>query len=160
MTTATIDHNTLARLVEANVVRGAQIVGQLGGWGVVFKYGATERALAATRSKEIRIFRRFETLVDYLREIGISRFNVDAANFDAATDKSHRRPDTSAKLKQAHAALVHDKWFREQVAQAIEQADDPTAQWVSNETVVAESAKRRAALRKRGAVRKRGGSGG
>lgn len=50
-----------------------------------------------------------------------------------------------------HAALVHDRWFREQVAQAIQQADAPATAWVSNDTVMAESAKRRAAWRSRAA---------
>ena len=156
MTTGTIDHNTLARLVEANAVRAAHIVGQPGGWGVIVEYGTTERPLAATRSKEVRVFKRFETLVGYLKELGISRFDVDAANFDATGVKTYSRPDTSATLKQAHAALAHDRWFREQVAQAIEQADDPATQWVSNETVMAESAKRRVAWRARADVQKAG----
>ena len=63
------------------------------------------------------------------------------------TVKTYSRPDTSATLKQAHAALVHDRWFREQVAQSVKDADDPATQWVSNETAMVESAKRRAAWR-------------
>jgi hypothetical protein len=47
----TIDHVTLERLAEAGAVRGANIVGQSGGWGVVIQYGKTERALAAERMK-------------------------------------------------------------------------------------------------------------
>ena len=148
---APIDHNTLACLVKADAVRGTHIVGKPGGWGVIVKYGATESPLAATRSKEIRVFKRLDTLVGYLKAIGINRFDVDAADFDSATVKTYSRPDTSATLKQAHAALVHDRWFREQVAQAVKQADDPATHWVSNETVMAESAKRRAAWRARGA---------
>ena len=71
-TTNTIDHITLARLVEAGAVRGANIVGQPGGWGVVIQYGMTERVLAAKRGA-IRIFRKFETLVAYLKDIGIAK---------------------------------------------------------------------------------------
>lgn len=151
---ATIDHNTLARLVEAGAVRCTHIVGKPGGWGVIVKYGTTESPLAATRSKEVRVFKRLETLVGYLKDIGISRFDVDATDFDSASVKTYRRPDTSATLKLAHAALGHERWFREQVAQAIKEADDPAAQWVSNETAMAQSAKRRAALRARGAAMK------
>jgi hypothetical protein len=160
MTAATIDHNTLARLVEANAVRGTHIVGKPGGWGVIVKYGATESPLAATRSKDVRVFKRLETLVRYLKEIGINRFDVDTSDFDSATVKTYSRPDTSATLKQAHAALVHDRWFREQVAQAIKEADDPSTQWVSNEAAMAEGAKRRAAWRARAASVKvpRGGA--
>lgn len=148
---ATIDHHTLARLVEADAVRGTHVVAKPGGWGVIVQYGATESSLAATRSKETRVFKRLETLVGYLKDIGISRFDVDAADFDETAVKTYSRPDTSATLKQAHAALAHDRWFREQVEQALKQAGDPSTPWLSNEAAMAEGAKRRAAWRARGA---------
>ncbi|MBC7961746.1 MAG: hypothetical protein H7Y05_02240, partial [Steroidobacteraceae bacterium] len=68
----TIDHATLQHLVEAGAVKGADVVGQPGGWGIVIKYGMTQRALAARRGA-IRVFSRFETLVSYLKGIGISQ---------------------------------------------------------------------------------------
>ena len=40
-TANTIDHATLERLVEAGAVRGASVIGQPGGWGVVVQYGMT-----------------------------------------------------------------------------------------------------------------------
>ena len=70
----TIDHVTLSALVEAGAVRGANVVGQPGGWGIVIQYGMTERALAAKRGS-IRIFRHFETLVGYL--LGVSTRRMD-----------------------------------------------------------------------------------
>ena len=45
---------------------------------MLVKYGAQERALAAQRSRQVRLFRRFETLTTYLKEISIVRFEVDA----------------------------------------------------------------------------------
>ena len=84
MATETIDHGTLSRLVEAGVVKGAHIVGQSGGWAVVVKYGLTERPLAAQRTRQVRLFRRFETLVSYLKDMGIARYEVDAAGFEVA----------------------------------------------------------------------------
>jgi len=153
VTTETIDHNTLARLVEAHAVRGAHVIGQPGGWGVIVKYGAsTERPLAATRSREVRVFKKLDTLVGYLKGVGISRFDVDAARFDPQTVATYSRPDASQALKQAHAAAAHDKWFREQVAHGLKEADDPATQWLSNEAVKAKSAQRREAWRKRAAA--------
>lgn len=73
---------------------------------MIVKYGATESPLAATRSREVRVFKRLETLVAYLKELGINRL---------------------------------------QVAQSVKEADEPATQWVSNETAMVESAKRRAA---------------
>jgi len=63
MTADTIDHNTLVRLVEAHAVRGACVVGQPGGWGVIVQYGTVEQPLAATRSRGVRVFKKLDTLV-------------------------------------------------------------------------------------------------
>ena len=117
-----IDHGTLSRLVEAGAVRGAHIVGQNGGWAVLVKYGLIERPLAAQRTRQVRLFRKFETLVSYLKGIGIARFDVDAANYDPVTLQSTRRPDRSAALKRAHESAAYDAWFRGQVQESI---DDP-----------------------------------
>lgn len=89
LTTNTIDHTALEHLVEAGAIHGASVIGHPGGWGVVVQCGVTERALAARRGA-IRTFRRFETLVGYLKEVGITQYHVDAANFDAAALKTTR----------------------------------------------------------------------
>lgn len=119
-TRETIDHTTLARLVEAGAIRGADVVGQRGGWGVVIKYGMTERALAVRRGS-VRIFPRFETLVNYLKEIGIAKYQVDASGYDPELRKaSMARPDTSERMRRAHEAAAYDVWFRDQVQASIE----------------------------------------
>lgn len=137
----TIDHATLQRLAEAGAVQSANVVGQPGGWGILVKYGMVERALAAKRGA-IRIFSRFETLVNYLKSIGISQFNVNASNYDPAEKRV--RPDASERMKHTFVAAEHDTWFREQVEEGIRQANDPNTVWFSNDEVVAISAKRRA----------------
>jgi hypothetical protein len=48
-------------------VRAAHVVGQAGGWGIVIRYGLVERALAASRSRDVRLFKKLETVVGYLR---------------------------------------------------------------------------------------------
>ena len=144
MATETIDHGTLSRLVEAGVVKGAHIVGQSGGWAVVVKYGLTERPLAAQRTRQVRLFRRFETLVSYLKDMGIARYEVDAAGFDPQTTRP-ARPDRSEALKRAHEAAAYDTWFRDQVQASI---DDPRP-GITHEVVEAKLAAKRDALRKR-----------
>ena len=57
MATDTITHETVLQLVEAGAIRAAHVVGQKGGWGVLFKYGMTERPLAAQRGN-VRVFKR------------------------------------------------------------------------------------------------------
>ncbi len=146
MSAETIDHTTFSRLVEAGAVRGAHVVGQPGGWSVIVKYGMTERALAAQRSRQVRVFRRMETLVTYLKGIGIQHFDVDAADYAADGGKAHSRPDRAEALRRAHEAANHDKWFREQVEDAIHEADDPNTVWVSNEDAQKDWAEKRAKL--------------
>lgn len=120
MTHETIDHATLAKLAEAGGIQGTRIVGQPGGWGIVVKYGTTERALAVQRSHQIRLFRKFETLVCYLKGVGIVHFDVDAANWNAGTLITRQRPDTSAAMKQAHEAAAYDKWLKAEIQEAID----------------------------------------
>ncbi|NIA00586.1 hypothetical protein [Massilia sp. CCM 8734] len=120
MTTDTIDHTTLIKLAEAGVVRSAHAVGQAGGWGILVKYGMTERALAAQRSQQVRIFRKLETLVEYLKGVGIARFDVDAVNYAPRSITATKRPDRAAAMKEAHAAAAYTKWLKAEVQEALD----------------------------------------
>lgn len=143
----TIDHVTLSRLVEANAVTGANIIGQPGGWGIVIKYGMTERALAAKRGS-VRIFRHFETLVGYLKALGVAKYQVDATGFDPVALKAARSNDSAKeRLTAAHAAAAYNNWFRAQVQEAI---DDPSPS-IPHGEAMQDWKNERAALLKRGA---------
>ena len=120
MATDTIDHTTLARLVEAGAVRGAHVVGQAGGWAVLVEYGLIERPLATQRGTGPRLFKKMETLVAYLKGLGLATFDVDAANYNPETPITQRRPDRADALKRAHEAAAHDEWFRQQVQEGID----------------------------------------
>ncbi|EJB01634.1 hypothetical protein Rleg9DRAFT_0370 [Rhizobium leguminosarum bv. trifolii WSM597] len=143
MTAETIDHSTLARLVDAGAVEAAHVVGKTGGWSVVIRYGKSERPLAAQRSRQVRVFKRMDTLVSYLKDVGISQFDVDAADYVSETTS---RPDRAAALRRTHEAAEYDKWFREHVEEAIREADDPNAVWIPHEVVEEEMARERAEL--------------
>ncbi len=80
----TITHPPLVQLVAAGAIRVVVAVGQPGGWSLLVRYGLAERALAAQRSKQLRVFRKLDTLQAYLQQIGVIRFEVDAANFMVA----------------------------------------------------------------------------
>ncbi|MFM0381579.1 hypothetical protein PQQ72_31665 [Paraburkholderia strydomiana] len=140
----TIDQSTLEKLVEANSVRGANVIAQAGGWGVVIQYGMTERVLAVRRGN-VRIWPKLETLVAFLRRIGIARFQVDATGYDATAKPLRARVDASERMRQAHEAAAYEKWFREQVQESL---DDPRPN-VLHATVQKQMAEKKAALRKR-----------
>lgn len=146
MAAETIDHSTLAELVEAGAVRSAHVVGQPGGWLLRVRYGTAERALVAQRNRQVRMFRRIETLVSYLKDVGIEHFDVDAAAYEAEGSKARSRPDRAEAMRRAHEAAAHDKWFREQVEAAIQEANDPNTEWVSYEVMKQDIARQRAEL--------------
>ena len=150
MNTETIDHTTLSKLADAGVVRSAHVVGQEGGWGILVKYGMTERALAAQRTHQVRIFRKLETLVAYLKGVGIPRFDVDAVNYDAGAAGPRKRPDRAAAMKDAHEAAAYTKWLKAEIQEAI---DDPSPS-ISNEDAKLHFAGIREGLRKRIAAEK------
>ncbi|ACC76529.1 hypothetical protein VOI32_32900 [Paraburkholderia caribensis] len=144
MATETIDQKTLSQLVEAGAVRAAHVVGHGNGWTISAHYGRSERFLAAKRG-DVRVFRKLETLVSFLRDMGISHFDVDAAGYDPQTAGRVTRPDRSAALKEAHAARAYDRWFREQVRESL---DDPRPN-VPHAQVQQEMAEKKAALRRK-----------
>jgi hypothetical protein len=108
-----IDHATLVERVAAGTIRGTRVIGQPGGWRIVVKDGRTSRALAARRGS-MRVFKRFETLVGYLRELGLERYDVDASAY-APEASSRRRPDTAKRMERIYDAAEHDRWFRAEV---------------------------------------------
>lgn len=122
MNAETIDHDTLSRLIHTGAIRGAHVVGQDGGWSILVRCGRFEMPLVAQRSQDIRLFRKFETLVNYLKKLGIMQFDVDAASYGTTEKNRIKRPDRSEALKKAHEAAAYDKWFREQVQESF---DDP-----------------------------------
>lgn len=153
MTTSnTIDTAMAKRMAEASAIRGASIIGQPGGWSVVLKLGLQERPLGAQRTDRPRTWRSLDRAVAYLKdELHIVRFDLlDATNHtDGEPMEGRPRADASERLRLAHEAAGHDKWFRAQVAQAIKEADAPDAQWVSQAEASASWKKKRADLVKR-----------
>lgn len=148
MSSHTIDTAMAKRMVEASAIRGASIIGQPGGWSVVLKLGLQEKPLGAQRSDKPRMWRSLDRCVDYLKkELHIARFDLlDATNFSDVALVGKSRSDASARLRNAHEAAAHDKWFREQVEISLAEADDPATEWVTHEVVKADMAQQRAAL--------------
>lgn len=68
---------------------------------------------------------KFETLVGHVKGVGISQYNVNAADFNAVRLKANRaRPDASAPMRSAFEANAHANWMR---AKAAESLGDPGA---------------------------------
>jgi hypothetical protein len=147
MSEPTIDHATFVELVDAGTVRAAHVVGRAGGWGVVVPCGKTARTLAAQRGG-IRLFARLDTVVTYLRSIGVNHFDVDAGQYNGGSAR-RSRPDRADALKHAHKAAAYDKWFRAQVQASL---NDPRP-GIPNEEVAERWSKKRAQLLAKGSKR-------
>lgn len=145
MTTETIDHSALVKLVESDAVSAIHIVAKQGGWAIQVQHGSKKHSLAAQRSQQIRLFKRLETLVIYLQGIGINHFDVDASSYDPLQVKTYSRPDRSDAMKQVHEAAAYEEWFRKQVQASI---DDPRPS-VSDEEARRIFAAKRDAIRQR-----------
>lgn len=113
----TIDHKSLTQLIQTGTIGAAEIVGHGNGWGVVVSCGRTKRSLAARRGS-LRTFRKFETLVSYLKDLGLSQFKVNAMDFDPHARKS-TRPDAALRLRSAFDAKAHADWMREKAAESL-----------------------------------------
>lgn len=143
----TIDQTTLLNLVQSGAIKAAKVIGQPGGWGVVVMFGHVQKALSVRRG-QVRIFRRLDTLVEFLRGIGLMQYQVDASQFDPAKNM-RTNAAASLRMKTAHDAAAYEKWFSAEIDQAIKEADDPTTQWISNEEAKAGWSKMRAELVKK-----------
>lgn len=146
---ATIDGKAVRGLVDAHAVRGAVVVGQPGGFAVVVKYRDQERAIAAQRSRRMRLWRNLNTAAAYVQnELGVERFEVDMSELDIAAD-NRSRPDAAERQRQLREAAEHDAWFRAQVQEALDGLKDGTNKLIGEAEWKASLAKKIAALEKR-----------
>lgn len=102
--------------------------------------------LATTRGKVARGFRDPGKAISLLHELGARKVEVDMSNWspEQAAEAARQRPDTAERQRRAHEAAAYDAWFRAEVEQALKEADDPNAEWISNEEVEREAAEREA----------------
>lgn len=113
--------------------------------------------LATTHGKKLRAFRNPAKAIEILHRMGAHKVEIDTSAWSPAQAEleSRRRPDTAERQRRAHQAAAHDSWFRGQVELAVQEADDPHAEWDSPAMVKRQSAIKRAAwLGKSGAREK------
>lgn len=115
MPTQHLDHANLSRLAGDGCINATHIVGQPGGWAVQVAVNQQEHVLTAQRSGNVRLFKKFETLVSYLQELGIDHFQVDSSTWDPQQTSTYGRPDRALALKRVHEAAAYEAWFTEQI---------------------------------------------
>lgn len=146
-----IDGKTVKNLAEAHAIKGAVVVGQPGGWSVLVRYGAVERAVAAQRSQQPRLWRNLNTAVSFVREeLRMPRFEIDTVDYDPDAIE-RKRPDQAERLRQQQEAAAYDAWFRAQVQEALDGIEDGTNRVIPEEEWKERSARLRADLLRRAA---------
>lgn len=145
----TIDGKAVKNLAIAHALNGAVLLGQPGGFAVLVKYGANERAVAAQRSRRMRIWRNLNTAAAYVRdELGLARFEIDMTEHDP-TAVERKRPDTAERQRQLHEAGEHDAWFRSQVQKAMDGIKDGSNRAISESDWAEKAQSKRADLQRR-----------
>jgi len=92
-----IKEQTLKELVASGAVQSAAVVAQGPGFLLLVRYGAAESSLA-TKQGEPRLFASLDTLVPFLKRLGIPKFEVDATDHEPGRLRK-ARPDRSEALK-------------------------------------------------------------
>jgi hypothetical protein len=150
-----IDGKAVKSLVDAHAIQGAVVLGQPGGFAILVKYGANERAIAAQRSRRMRIWRNLNTAAAYVRdELGVPRFEIDMVDHDPAA-LERKRPDTAERQRQMREAAEHDAWFRAEVQEALDGIADGTVRLIGEEEWRTISERKRADLLRLAAARGR-----
>lgn len=144
-----IDGKAVKNLAIAHALNGAVVFGQPGGFAVLVKYGENERAVAAQRSRRMRIWRNLNTAAAYVRyELGLERFEIDMSEHDPAAVE-RKRPDTAERQRQLHEAGEHDAWFRSQVQKAMDGIADGSNRAISEDEWAEKAQLKRADLQRR-----------
>lgn len=143
----TIDTAIAKRMVDAQAIRTASIIGQPGGWFVLLKIGMQEKALGAQRTDKPRLWKSLDRCVDYLKsELHIARFDMlDATQFSAIPMTGNTKNKAGERMRQAHEAAAYDKWLKAEIQEAI---DDPRPN-VAHDDVMRRMDERIAAIKAR-----------
>ncbi len=94
---AIIREPVLRELVQASGTVGTTVVGKGNGFAVVVKLGATEKTLVTSRG-QVRLFASLDTAASFVRDMGISRFEVDMNRYERGRLRG-ARPDRAAALR-------------------------------------------------------------
>ena len=106
MSKNTIDTAIAKRMVEAQAIRTASIIGQAGGWSILLKIGMTEKALGTQRTDKPRLWKSLDRCVEYMKgELRIARFDLlDATNHSATPVNGSIKNNAAERMRRVHAA--------------------------------------------------------
>jgi hypothetical protein len=95
--TTIIKEPVLRELVQASEAVTARIVGKGNGFAVMARFGSSEKTLVTSRG-QVRLFASLDTVGSFVRDVGISRFEVDMDHYEPGRLRG-ARPDRAAALR-------------------------------------------------------------
>jgi hypothetical protein len=93
----TIKESTLKELMRSGSACRACVKGEIGGFSITFLYGCLSRTLSSSRGG-MRKFASLNTAMEFLRQLGIERFEVDARLHEPGRIRK-ARPDRAEALR-------------------------------------------------------------
>lgn len=125
---------SLKELVDANAIQHATVVADNDVFKITVTYGMSERIVSVrTREGQVKVreFTSLDAVARFMREkVHLAQYEVNAANYQPITKRT-KRPDTSSRLKEAHAALTHNQWLTQKVDAAREGLKDGSNQVIT-----------------------------
>jgi len=93
----------LKQLAEAAAEMSARIVGQQNAFVVLIRVGSGEKTVVTTRGN-IRLFASLDTAAGFVRDLGVSRFEVDISFYKPGRLRN-ARPDRAEALRHTRTRM-------------------------------------------------------
>ena len=106
----TIKGSLLRELVQAAVIVGATIIGQEKGFAVVVKIGNNGEKMLATSRGDVRLFATLDTAGQFVRGVGLSKFEVDMNKYEKGRLRK-ARPDRAVALRATRTKARQEPLF-------------------------------------------------
>ena len=124
----TINHRTFETQVAADRIEEIVAVGHGPLWSLVIQDKQRQWHLLVDDAANPRIWSTLDGLTADLAEYGIDRFDVYLGSCRAG-----RETRNDEAIRQAQKAAEYDCWFRNQVAEALVEADNPNTPWLTTD---------------------------
>ena len=106
----TVQLATARELASTGSVRDTLLVGQRGGYAVLFKIGVGQQRALVTKEGAPRLFAGIDAAARVLRDIGITRYQVDASGLAEDGGDPHPENSAGAATIKAPASILQERW--------------------------------------------------
>lgn len=98
-----VKESTLKELTQSGAMYHACVKGECGGFSIIFRFGTLSKTLSSSRGGT-RKFASLNTAMDFLRQLGIERFEVDARQHEPGRIRK-ARPDRAEALRKTRTLV-------------------------------------------------------